>query len=242
MKDVVLITGGSSGIGLALAKRYLADGNRTVVCGRNAEKLRTAEEENPGLETILCDVGKEADRLALFDTVKEKYPNLNVLINNAGIQQRVEISSLDWELWKQELAVNLEAPVHLCGLFVPFLAGKEHAQIVNVSSGLAFRPPLWAPIYGATKAAVHSFTFVLREQVREKGIAVTEIIPPAVNTNLGGRGRHTGSVDLEPFADSVYRELLAGKEEIGYAYTNSVANMTRAELEAGAVEMAKMFR
>ena len=188
-----------------------------------------------------ADVGLEEDRLRLFETVKESYPDLNILINNAGIQQKIDVTAMDWEKWKNEININMEAPMHLCGLFVPFLAGKENAQIANVSSGLAFRPPVWAPVYGTTKAGMHSFTFILREQLRGKGVTVKEIIPPSVETNLDGGASKGIGVDLDAFADSIYKDLLSDKEEIGFGYTNSVADMTRRKLEQDELEVSKRF-
>ena len=241
MKNTVLITGGTSGIGLALAKRYLQDGNTVIICGRNEEKLAKTAGEVHGLKTISADVSSEEDRILLFETVKKAYPDTNILINNAGIQQRIDLSAMDWQIWKKEISTNLEAPMHLSGLFVPFLMGKENAQIINVTSGLAFRPPLWAPVYGATKAGLHSFTFVLREQLREKGVAVKEIIPPAVGTNLGGGASPGFGADLDEFADSVYQDLLTDKEEVGFGYTSSTIDMTRRTLEADAIQMSQRF-
>lgn len=233
MADTVLITGGTSGIGLALAKRYLKDGNTVIIVGRNQEKLDQTVAENPGLLPILADVSLEEDRVRLFETVARDYPAVNIVINNAGIQQQVNLMELDWACWKKEIDTNFDGPIHLSGLFAPFLAGKEHATLVNVSSGLAFRPPVRVPVYGATKAGIHSFTYTLREQLKEHGIAVIEIIPPAVNTNLGGPGVHARAADLDAFADSVYADLLAGKEEIGFLYTQAMAGKTKQEMEAG---------
>ena len=239
MKNTVLITGGTSGIGLALATRYLGDGNTVIICGRNEEKLAKTAGEVPGLKTISADISSEEDRLLLFEAVKKIYPDTNILINNAGIQQRIDVSTMDWQMWKKEINTNLEAPMHLSGLFIPFLAGKENAQIINVTSGLAFMPAIWVPVYGATKAGLHAFTFVLREQLREKGVAVKEIIPPAVKTNLGGA--HGFGADLKEFADSVYKDLQTEMAEIGFDYTNNTADTTRRELESRAIEMAKRF-
>ncbi len=233
MADTVLITGGTSGIGLALAKRYLARGDTVIIVGKDEAKLEKTIQENPGLLPILADVSAEADRIRLFETVSREYPCVNIVINNAGIQQRVKLMELDWAMWKKEIDTNFTAPIHLCGLFAPFLEGKEHAVLVNVSSGLAFRPPVHVPVYGATKAGIHAFTYTLREQLRERGIAVIEIIPPAVNTNLGGPGVHAHAADLDEFADSVFAELLEGKEEIGFLYTKAMAGKTRREREAG---------
>ena len=231
MKDTVLITGATSGIGLALAKRYLADGNKVIIVGRNEEKLKTTAEENPGLIPVLSDVSLEEDRIRLYETVVKEYPDVNIFINNAGIQQRLDMMEMDWEAWQKEIDTDFTAPIHLCGLFAPFLKGKEHAVLVNVSSGLAFRPPVNMPIYGAVKAGLHSFTWTLREQLRQHGISVIEIIPPAVNTNLGGPGVHAYAADLDAFTDSVYPELLEGKEEIGYLYTKNVEGKTKREME-----------
>ena len=233
MADTVLITGGTSGIGLALAKRYLADGNTVIIVGRNQEKLEKTAEENPGFLMILADVSLEEDRIRLFETVVREYPDVNIVINNAGIQQRLDLMELDWAVWKREIDTNFDAPIHLCGLFAPFLKGKEHPVLVNVSSGLAFRPPVNVPVYGATKAGLHSFTYVLREQLKPHGITVLEIIPPAVNTNLGGPGVHSHAVSVDDFADSVYQDLLLEKEEIGFLYTKKMAGKTRREMEEG---------
>ena len=241
MKNTVLITGGNSGIGLALAIRYLQDGNIVIICGRNEEKLEKTARDNPGLKTILADVSREEDRIRLFETVKTSYPDTNILINNAGIQQRIDVTTMDWQVWKNEINTNMEAPMHLSGLFAPFLVGKENAQIINVTSGLAFRPPLWAPVYGATKAGLHSFTFVLREQLREKGVTVKEIIPPAVGTNLGGGTAPGFGANVDEFADSVYRDLLTEKEEVGFGYTSSTIDMTRRDLEVDAIRMSQRF-
>ncbi len=241
MKNTVLITGGNSGIGLALAVRYLQDGNTVIICGRNEEKLEKTARDNPGLKTILADVSREEDRIRLFETVKTSYPDTNILINNAGIQQRIDVTTMDWQAWKNEINTNLEAPMHLSGLFAPFLVGKENAQIINVTSGLAFRPPLWAPVYGATKAGMHSFTFVLREQLREKGVTVKEIIPPAVGTNLGGGTAPGFGANVDEFADSVYRDLLTEKEEVGFGYTSSTIDRTRRDLEVDAIRMSQRF-
>ena len=233
MADTVLITGGTSGIGLALAKRYLNDGNTVIIAGRNEAKLQQTALDNPGLLTILADVSLEEDRVRLYETVVQKYPEVNIVINNAGIQQRLNLMELDWNVWKKEIDTNFDAPIHLCGLFAPFLAGKEHAVLVNVSSGLAFRPPTGVPVYGATKAGLHSFTYTLREQLKDHGITVIEIIPPAVNTNLGGPGVHAHAVSVEDFADSVYQELLQENEEIGFLYTKRFTGKTRREMEEG---------
>ena len=227
MADTVLITGATSGIGLALAKRYSADKNKVIIVGKDPVKLEKTVSENPDLIPVLADVSFEEQRVWLFETIAEKYPDVNIVINNAGIQQRLDLMDLNWEVWKKEIDTNFDAPIHLSGLFAPFLKGKTHPVLVNVSSGLAFMQPVHVPVYGATKAGLHSFTATLREQLKPQGIKVIEIILPAVNTNLGGPGVHANAANLDEFADSVYKDLLAEKEAIGYLYTARFADQRK---------------
>lgn len=232
--NTVLITGGSEGIGLALAQRFLSAGNRAIVCGRRQEKLEEAKARFPQLNTRLCDVSDEAQRRALFTWVKTEFPDLNVLVNNAGIQHRnLDLMNSDtgnWDFYRNEVATNLEAPIHFCMLFLPLLAGKPNATVVNVSSDLAFTPMVSAPIYCATKAAVHSFTMSLRHQVAGHGIAVVEISPPAVQTNLGGEP-HTWGAPLDEFADGIFRGLEDGADELGYG-PRQANRLSRDEIDA----------
>src|SRR5574342_676289 len=129
--NTVLITGGASGIGLAFAERFIKAGSTVIVCGRRETKLQEAKDKFPGIVTRVCDVTVESDRLALFEWVTNEYPKLNVLVNNAGIQQRFNIMKAnpkeDWNYYNNEITANLEAPIHLAMLFTPFLASKDNA-------------------------------------------------------------------------------------------------------------------
>lgn len=236
--NTILITGGSNGIGLALAERLLALGNRVIICGRRADKLIKAAEAINGLITMQCDVADEAQRTALYERVVAEFPDMNVLINNAGIQRRMDLTDPDvaWHDIKQELAINLEAPIHFARLFTAHLLKQRNPAIVNVSSELSFLPPIWVPVYGATKAGVHSFTFSLRKQLEHTGIEVIEVIPPAVNTDLGGVGLHTFGVDVNLFADAVIDGFSKGRIEIGYNNLDST-RLPREEIERAAVEL-----
>ncbi|MBY0099197.1 SDR family oxidoreductase [Mesobacillus maritimus] len=233
--NTVLITGGAAGIGFAFAQRFLKAGNKVIVCGRCEEKLQEAQEKNPELITRVCDVTKETERIALFDWVTREYPDVNVLVNNAGIQQRYHVLKTnvkdDWRYYSQEIASNIEAPFHFAMLFAQHFAKKEYAAILNVSSGLAFTPMAIAPIYSATKAAVHSFTMSLRHQLEETDIEVIEIAPPAVNTDLGGVGLHTFGTPVDEFADAIFTGLKAGETEIGYARAAKAMRMSREEID-----------
>lgn len=231
-QNTVLITGGASGIGLALAERFLKHDNQVIICGRREEKLREAQTKHPGLLTRVCDVASEADRIALLRWVERDHPHLNVLVNNAGIQRRLDLSKgEEWKNTREELVINLEAPIHLSSLFIPHLLRQKNPTIVNVTSGLSFVPLANVPVYSATKAALHSFTLSLRHQLAKGPIGVVEIIPPAVDTDLGGVGLHTFGVPLAEFADAVWVKLAAGEAEIAYGMSEKSSQASRAGLE-----------
>jgi uncharacterized oxidoreductase len=230
--NTVLITGGASGIGLALAEHLLKARNEVILCGRREEKLLEAQRKHPELKTRVCDVSKETQRTALFKWATKEFPRLNVLVNNAGIQRRFAIAEdRKWKPVHDEIAINLEAPVHLSALFIPHLLKQEHPAILNVTSGLAFTPMAIAPIYCATKAALHSFTLSLRHQLAPTPIQVIEIIPPAVNTDLGGAGLHTFGVPIEEFINAVMMGLRQGDPEIAYGFSQRSSSASRAELD-----------
>ncbi|MCE3198205.1 SDR family oxidoreductase [Paenibacillus sonchi] len=233
--NTMLITGGSAGIGLAFAERFVQAGNQVIVCGRREDTLRNAQEQLPGLITRVCDLNVESERVALFDWVTANYPEVNVLVNNAGTQQRFNVLKVDakhnWSYFNQEINTNLDAPFHLSLLFAPFFAEKEKAAIINVTSGLAFTPFAIAPIYSATKAALHSFTMSLRHQLSETSVEVIEVAPPAVNTELGGAGLHTHGEPLDAFADGIFKGLEEGKQEIGYGTSVDRLRMSRDEVD-----------
>ncbi|MED4207434.1 SDR family oxidoreductase [Neobacillus mesonae] len=233
--NTVLITGGAAGIGFAFAERFINAGNKVIVCGRREAKLQEAKEKYPELMTRVCDVTKESDRIALFDWITSEHPDVNVLVNNAGIQQRYHVlktnAKEDWSYYSQEIASNIEAPFHFAMLFSQHFADKTYAVILNVSSGLAYTPMAIAPIYSATKAAVHSFTVSLRHQLEDTAIEVIEVAPPAVNTDLGGAGLHTFGSPVDEFADAIFKGLEAGKTEIGYARAEKAMRMSRDDID-----------
>lgn len=231
--NTILITGGASGIGLALAERLHAAGNTVLVCGRDTAKLRAAAERLPGLRTLVCDVALATERERLAAWATTECPALNVLLNNAGIQRQVQLTdpSEDWATRAAEIAINLEAPMHLCALLVPHLQRQANPFILNVSSGLGFVPLARVPIYSATKAALHSFTQSLRWQLAGTPVRVVEIIPPAVHTELGGTD-HSFGVPLAEYADSVLAGLAAGQPEVAYGFSAQASQAPRAELDA----------
>lgn len=232
--NTVLITGGASGIGFALAERFVQAGSTVIVCGRRADKLTEAQQKLPGLHTRVCNIAVAAERVALLAWVRSEFPTVNVLVNNAGIQNRISLATdtESWETRQQEISINVDAPIHLSMLFINHLREQPDSAIINVTSGLAFAPAAFAPIYSATKAALHSFTLSLRHQLKDTHISVLEIIPPAVNTDLGGPGLHTFGVPVDAFADSVMERLASGEIEVGYGTSEKNRLASRAELDA----------
>jgi uncharacterized oxidoreductase len=235
----IVITGGTSGIGLALAEALCAAKNEVLITGRREKRLADAAGRIPGLRTFACDLSGTEGRRALRDHVSARFPGVNVLINNAGIQRNVDFRNgpSDLESGENEIRINLEAPIFLTALFVPLLKGKDSACVVNVSSGLGFVPMVTTPVYCATKAAMHSFSMTLRVQLAELGIKVHEVIPPAVDTELNPQGRagrprgSLGLVDVHEYAASVAKSLLGDFPEIGYGYTLDTMNASRADLD-----------
>jgi len=231
--NTALVTGGASGIGLAIAQRLLAAGSRVIVCGRRASVLGEAAMSNPGLVTRVCDLAREGDRIALVEWLRASFPELNLLVNNAGIQRRLRLTEPEpWRETRSEIAINLDAPIHLSLLLLPHLLEQPSAAIVNVTSGLSFVPMASAPVYSATKAALHSFTLSLRRQLAGTSVRVVEILPPAVNTDLGGPGLHTFGAPVEEFADAVMRRMAAGEEEIAYGSAEAAARAAHDAFDA----------
>jgi len=218
--NTILITGGATGIGLALARAFTEVGSQVVICGRRDEKLQEAKAEIPRIETMKCDVSNPHDRQELFAWTTSRFPNLNVLINNAGIQYRYDIKNDPLSVLGEtgEIAINMEAPIQLSALFISHLMRQKEAAIINVTSGLAFAPLAMMPVYCATKAALHSFSLSLRHQLSETSVRVYEIAPPMVDTELD-RGEREGR-------DERYRGIKP--EEVA---TASLAGLARDEAE-----------
>ena len=181
----ILITGGTSGIGLELAKELLRRGNTVIVTGRDPERLEAAKRDVPGLNTIQSDVSDPAAIAQLHQDVVARFPGLDTLVNNAGIMRNLNLQQ-DRELTDitREIEINLCGPVRMVQQFLPHLKTRQNALIVNVSSGLAFVPMPIAPIYSATKAALHAYTQSLRIQLQGTGVTVIELAPPGVETPL----------------------------------------------------------
>ncbi len=186
-KNTILITGGTSGIGLEFAKQLSELGNKIIVTGRDQAKLERARKSLPKIITIQSDVADAKSIRALYDKVTSEHPELNILINNAGIMRTLNVhEQSDVEDFTREIDTNLVGPIRMVKQFLPHLKKRQAAAIVNVSSGLAFVPLPSSPVYCATKAGLHSFTMSLRVQLKKTNVKVFELAPPATKTELLG--------------------------------------------------------
>jgi uncharacterized oxidoreductase len=228
--NTILITGGGTGIGLALAVRFLQQGNEVVICGRRLETLNEARRQYPQLHVYQCDLSQESSRLDLFEKVTHDFPKLNALLNNAGMWLPTRLDRAEsWPEAKQQLQTNLGATIHLTQLFAQHLAQQSAPVVFVTTSGLAHIPRAAAPVYCATKAALHSYALTLRHLFKSQKIEVIEICPPHVDTDLGGSGINKAGIPLDTFADAVMDELRKGTVEITYGYSTKAANASRRE-------------
>jgi len=206
--NTVLITGGSSGIGLALSQRFLAEGNRVLIAGRDVEKLEAIRRAQPSVSLFCGDLSVETDLQKLVSLVKQEYPQLNILVNNAAVQYNYLFMEEPDAARKidYEISTNLSAPIKLTSLLLPLLTGNANAAIVNVSSGLFLAPKKTASVYCATKAALHSFSKTLRYQLEGSGTSVFEIIPALVDTPMT-EGRGTSKISSTQLCEEFFRNF-----------------------------------
>jgi uncharacterized oxidoreductase len=237
-ENTVLITGGATGIGYAMAKSFLEAGNEVIICGRREERLLEVQKKHPDLHVKVCNVAEEADRRTLAEWITAKFSNLNILVNNAGVQRDIDFTKgIDEFLaGESEIKINLEAPIVLCGLFIPYLTGKKEAAIINVSSGLGFVPAARMPVYSATKAGLHAFSMALRHQLKNQGIKVFEVVPPAVDTELNAEGRakrgnFKANLEPEEFVAAVMKGFQNDVFEIGFGMSEGFIKASRAQLD-----------
>ena len=176
--NTILIAGGTSGIGLGLALRFHAAGNKVIVAGRRKDRLDAITAEHPGIDSVVLDVADPASIASAYETVTRKHPELNVLVNMAGIMLPEDLHSPGFLATAEAtITTNLLGPIRMQAAFIPFLTTQQDPAIINVSSGLAFVPLPIAPTYSATKSAVHSFTESLRVQLADTPIQVIELVP-----------------------------------------------------------------
>jgi uncharacterized oxidoreductase len=247
-KRTVLITGGTSGIGLELAKQLLERDNTVIVTGRDQEKLNATQRALPGVHIFKSDVSNPGAIAALHDSVLAQFPALDTLVNNAGIMRNLNLSrDRDLNDVTREIEINLSGPVRMVQQFLPHLLTRKGALIVNVSSGLAFVPFPASPVYCATKAAIHSFTQSLRVQLDGTSVTAIELAPPAVETPLlrgefAEEMKGQKGMDVKILANRAISGIEAGKLEIRPGLSNVLKAMSRIAPQFMLKQMAKMAK
>lgn len=218
-RDTVLVTGGGSGIGAGLAGAFHARGASVIIAGRTRAKLDAVAARHPGMEVEEVAVADPDSVAACAARVAVRHPDLNVLVNNAGVQQLIDFSAPEPQapdLLAHEIDVNLKGVIFVTNAFLPLLKRQEAARLIHVGSGLAFVPLVAAPVYSATKAAVHGFTVALRRQLEGGPVRVIEIIPPVVETELhrGQPRKPPRAMPLAAFVAAAMSGLDAGRDEV----------------------------
>jgi uncharacterized oxidoreductase len=198
--NTILITGGTSGIGLELATQLVALDNMVIVTGRSKSGLDAAKEQLPSVHPIQSDAGDPVAISTLYSDVVRDFPGLNVLINNAGIMRKINLHKFASDLrgLTHEIEINLNGPIMMAVQFLPQLKMQKKAAIVNVSSGLAFVPLAISPVYCAAKAAIHSFTQSLRLQLKHTNVSVFEVAPPLTETSLFQGDMSMSDINVKP--------------------------------------------
>lgn len=232
--NTILITGGSAGIGRALAEAFHARGNRVIITGRRAAALEAVEAANPGMASAVLDItDAEAIRAFAVEVIRT-HPDLNVVINNAGVMMAEDLlmDVVDWETAETTIATNLLGPIRLTAALLPHLRARDAATIMTVSSGLAFVPLTATPTYSATKAAIHSWTQSLRHQLAGGSVEVLELAPPAVATDLmPGHAQNPNSMPLSDYTAEVMGLIERGDTPRGEILVERVKPFRNAEIE-----------
>jgi uncharacterized oxidoreductase len=247
-QNVILITGGATGIGLALAEIFLKKGNEVIICNRRKNKLDEAKFKLPNLYTFQCDIAKEEDRKKLIELITTEFGNLNILVNNAGIQNEIDFRKglIDLQNNESEIDINFKVPVLLSAQIIPYLIKQKESAIINISSGLAFAPISIMPVYCATKAALHSFSMSLRHQLRKTSVKVFEIIPPTVDTELDRgardkRGQTDRGIRTEIVAVSAVEAIENDKYEVAIGQAQFLVDNSRKEPDVLFTRMNERF-
>lgn len=230
--NTILITGGTSGIGYELARK-LCDTNTVIITGRNQEKLEKVKAELKNVEIYQSNVSDPKEIVKLYDYISKTFPNLNMLMNNAGVSKKIDLHTdtdlLDLTL---EVETNLNGLMRMCVQFLPLLKQQKMAAIVNTSSILSMVPIAKSPVYCATKAAVHSFTQSLRIQLKDTNIKVFELAPPATVTPIldafsEEERKSLNAMDVTKMVNKTIDGMLQDKFEIRPGLSSVVKNLNK---------------
>lgn len=215
--NTILITGGGSGIGHALAEAFHNLGNTVIISGRRKAVLDEVTAANPGMASMVMDATDAEGINAFASTLVKEHPSLNAVINNAGIMKPEDIiTAPDYlAIAEETIATNLLAPIRLTAALLPHFLKQPSATVLTVSSGLAFVPMVLTPTYSATKSAIHAYSVTLREQLKDTAVEVIEIVPPYVQTTLMGEGQASDerAMPLEAFISEVMDILTNRSDE-----------------------------
>ena len=215
--DTVLITGGGTGIGRAFAEALHARGARVIIAGRRAAPLEEVVAANPGMAHVVLDVADPEAIKTVAARLVADHPDLNVVVNNAGIMRPEDLSGgvFDLSVVEETIGINLLGTIRLTAALLPHLLTRPSATVVTVSSGLAFVPLAATPTYNATKAAIHSWSQSLRHQLKDTMVRVVEWAPPAVATDLmPGHAQNPNSMPLADFTAESLALFEAGHDEV----------------------------
>ena len=243
--NTILITGGTSGIGRALAESLHARGNKVIITGRRQNLLDEVTGRNPGMVGISADMGDTAAVERLSTDVKAQFPQLNVLINNAGIAglENYTADSVDTSLAISIIQTNITSVIQLTSALLPTLRAQPRSTLMVTTSGLAFVPYPPGPVYSATKAFLHNWLDALRMQLRKTSVEVLELAPPYVQTELGGPQQATDprAMPLNEFTEEVLEILGSNNIEKGEILVNNVKPLRWAEKNGGYEKMLEAF-
>lgn len=212
----ILITGGATGIGFALAKRLIDLRNQVIICGRNRDKLYNAKQALPDLITIDCDINSSQDINAMVSLLTARHSRLDMLINNAGIQQEIDLTCgkhADRDI-EHEINTNLTAHINLTSRLYALISSNEKPAIIFIGSALGIVPKFNVPVYSAAKAGLHSFVQSLRYQAGKDQIQVCEIFPEVVETPMTRHRVNELKMDPDTFANQALKQLAQGKQNI----------------------------
>jgi uncharacterized oxidoreductase len=241
----ILITGGTSGIGLELAKQLLSAGNTVLITGRNGDRIQKAQQELRGVHVFQSDVGEPSELALLHRELLARFPKLSVVINNAGIMRNLDLNNAEASDVASEIEIDLSGPILLNQLFLPHLKRQSEALIVNVSSGLALIPFTISPVYSAAKAGLHAYTRCLRVQMKGTSVRVIELLPPGTETPLF-RGefekemKGQKGMDVKVLVKQTIAGIEADRDEIRPGLTKVLGLMSRLAPNFMMAQIARM--
>lgn len=234
--NTIFITGGGSGIGQGLAEAFHKLGNQVIIAGRREQPLKKICATHPGMRYYVLDVTDLRSIRSVAGRILADFPKLNCVFNNAGVQKDLEFSdgkTVDDDALMVELNTNVLGLIRVTDAFLPHLRKQAGGTLMNVSSGLAFVPLARFPVYCATKAAVHSFSVSLRHQLKDSSVKVRELIPPYVDTELGGGSKTRPGLPvpmpLDQFIAETMNELASDADEIAIGPAKNLVAATAPE-------------